>query len=366
MQPIDLKGPSPLLLTPLTNAALTRSWTVGQILTATVMTPTTDNGTVQLRIGANTLEARTALPVRPGDSLQLKVESAGQPVVLRVLTPAAAEQAVWQQALRAVLPRQGEIAPLLAQLARFARASSANTPAPLPVLTQRILDSLPEARDLGAGGQLKSSLQRSGAFLESTLGREGAPPPQDFKAALLQLRSVLPAPAAAPNPVTVSAPESATGPLASMARDVEAALARIEYNQLTSAPVEQRPVSPLVIELPVREGGRTDVLRLQVESDEERSANGEPLQHTWTVWLSFSPGDLGRVHCRLTVSGERVSADFWAEHESTARLLRHHLSDLDAGLRRAELTPSHLGCQAGEPPRDSRTLSNARLLDERA
>jgi hypothetical protein len=86
----------------------------------------------------------------------------------------------------------------------------------------------------------------------------------------------------------------------------------------------------------------------------------------WTVWLSFTPGDLGQVHCRLTVAGERVSANFWTERDTTAQLFQHHMSDLDAGLRRANLTPGRLDCQAGEPPRAPYPHLPSRLLDERA
>jgi hypothetical protein len=327
------------------------------------MAPSAENGTVQLRIGTNTLEARTALPVRPGDMLQLKVESAGQPVVLRALMPANPEQAVLQQALRAVLPRAGDIAPLLMQLAQLARAPAGSMPAPLAALARQLLASLPEARTLTDAGQIKAALQRSGVFLESSLARHGAPAPQDLKAALLVLKAQLPVGGAPTNTPHTPLPETAAT-LPALAKQLDAALARVELNQLNSIPTENRPVSPLVVELPLRDGDRADLLRLQVEPEARAAAGKAP--SAWTVWLSFAPGDLGQVHCRLTVAGEQVSANFWTERDTTAQLFQRHMTDLEAGLRRADLMPGHLGCQPGEPPRVPHPALPSRLLDERA
>jgi flagellar hook-length control protein FliK len=363
MQLTDIKGLGPLLTTT-TGTALARSWTVGQILEAAVVARAVDNGTVKLRVGTNTFEARTDLLVKPGDVLQLKVENASQPVVLRALVPASTEQAVLQQALRAVLPRAGDIAPLFTQLAQLARAPAGAVPVPLAALARQLLDSTPEARTLTDAANLRAALQRSGVFLESSLARDGAPAPQDLKAALLALKTQLPADGSTANAPHAQLPESTTASLPALAKQVDAALARVELNQLQSTPPENRATAPLVIEVPVRDGDRTDVLRLQVDP-EERAATGEAMS-AWTVWLSFTPGDLGQVHCRLTVAGERVSANFWTERDTTAQLFQQHMSDLDAGLRRANLTPGRLDCQAGEPPRAPYPHLPSRLLDERA
>ncbi len=361
--PIGAAGPT---LTPTTATALTHSWAVGQILQVTVEARS-PAGVLTLRLGNATLEARSELPAAPGQALTLQVASAGNPVVLRVVAPPAAD-AVIQQALRELLPRQGELEPLLNTLAGLARTHGA-LPASLAALIRQFLDRLPEAQALATPAGLRQALHASGMFLEARLARAAEPPPQDFKAMLLQLQALLRAPkqteARADAPDTATAADEAEATvLPRLQRETEAALARVTLNQIGSLPHEAAPASVLLAELPLKYDGRPGVLRMQVEPDAHRQ-DGRAAP-SWTAWLSFEPGDLGPVHCRLSVQQERVSASFWAERAATASLFQANLGVLETGLQQAGMLPGLLHCQAGTPPVPALSARHRIIVDERA
>lgn len=362
--PIGGAGPT---LTPTAATALTHSWAVGQILQVTVEARS-PAGVLTLRLGNTVLEARSELPAAPGQALTLQVASAGNPVVLRVVAPPAADTAI-QQALRELLPRQGELEPLLNTLAGLARTPGA-LPAPLAALIRQFLDRLPEAQTLATPAGLRQALHASGMFLEARLAREAEPPPQDFKALLLQLQALLRAPkqtearADAPDTATAAAGEAEAAVLPRLQQETEAALARVTLNQIGSLPHEAAPASVLLAELPLQYDGRPGVLRMQVEPDAHRQ-DGRTAP-SWTAWLSFEPGDLGPVHCRLSVQQERVSASFWAERAATASLFQTNLGMLETGLQQAGMLPGLLHCQAGPPPLPAPPARHRTIVDERA
>lgn len=358
--PIGGAGPT---LTPTAATALTHSWAVGQILQVTVEARS-PAGVLTLRLGNTILEARSELPAAPGQALTLQVASAGNPVVLRVVAPSAADTAI-QQALRELLPRQGELEPLLNTLAGLARTPGA-LPAPLAALIRQFLDRLPEAQTLTTPAGLRQALHASGMFLEAQLAREAEPPPQDFKALLLQLQALLRAPKQtdAPDTATAAAGEAEAAVFPRLQQETEAALARVTLNQIGSLPHEAAPASVLLAELPLQYDGRPGVLRMQVEPDAHRQ-DGHTVP-SWTAWLSFEPGDLGPVHCRLSVQQERVSVSFWAERAATASLFQTNLGMLETGLQQAGMLPGLLHCQAGPPPLPAPPARHRTIVDERA
>jgi hypothetical protein len=366
ISPLD--GPR-LTLVP-SAAATASSWTVGRLLRA-VVEARSPEGAVTLRVGGFLLEARSELPLRPGQSLTLQVAAGGPLTVLRVVPEATtdtAETDAINRALRQALPRQGEIRPLLDALAGLTRAPGLLPPA-ATALADRLLSNLPPVQTLTDASALKQAMLDSGQFLEARLARGDAAPTRDLKAMLLQLQTLLrdapsaPARGDAPGNIPPAA-DTEGAAIAGLQQCTEAALARLVLNQIDSLPRDASAATPLVVELPLRWGERPGVLRLHIEPDdaarrETRAAPG------WTVWLSLEPGDLGPVHCRLQLSGECVSTAFWAEREATAALLRDNLDELQAGLQREGLTPGHLHCQAGTPPQAARPAPRA-VLDERA
>jgi hypothetical protein len=350
---------SGLVLTPATAPAVARTWSVGQVLDALVTARAPDTGSLTLRIGTTTIEARSELPLQPGQSVKLEVTSAANPVVLRVVTPADTEAATLQQALRARLPRQSDLAPLLDTLVHLSTppcADSGALPATILTAVQQLVAQLPRPEALASTASLKQALASSGTFFESALATREAPPGADFKAALLQLQAQL-------QSETAQGGSAAT---AALLRQVEGALARVELNQLHSTTTLGQTPTPLIVEIPVRDGNRADVLRLTVEADARQAGGEEQAAHAWTVWVELAPGKLGPVRARIGVAGETASVSFWAEHEQTARLFRKHIGELETALAAAGLRAGALNSFHGMPPQPPAARPPHGILDERA
>ncbi len=348
------------------NPVKTADWATGQLLRAIVDSQSPD-GTVTLRLGAHLLEGHSDLPLRPGQSLTLQVTQTGTPLVLRIVPESVAGTDEINRALRHVLPRQGEIQPLLDNLVGIARA-----PGPLPpavaAFANRLLSSLPTIQNLIVPGALKQALHNSGQFLEARLARYSAAPEHDFKAMLLQLQGMLRHVAAKPerheapgnSPPT---PDGDTPAVVALQQRTDAALARMVMNQVDSLPRDGSIPTPLVVELPLRWNDQPAMLRLHIEPD-DTARHEEKMAPGWSVWLSFEPGNLGTVHCRLQLRGEQVSAAFWTERETTATLFQQHLEKLGLGFQQEGLTPHLLRCQTGKPPLPAPRRHD--VLDERA
>lgn len=356
-----------LVLAASAGPAKTADWATGQLLRA-IVDSQSPGGTVTLRLGTQLLEGRSDLPLRPGQILTLQVTQTGTPVALRIVPETATGTVSINRALRQALPRQGEIQPLLDGLVGTARA-----PGPLPLavaaFANRLLSRLPDIQTLAAPGELKQALHDSGLFLEAHLARNNAAPERDLKAMLLQLQGILRNTTVAPDrhdpsgniPPTQDNADAQT--VAALQHRTDAALARVVMNQIDSLPRNASATTPLVVELPLRWNDQPGMLRLQIEPD-DAARHQENTTPGWSVWLSFEPGDLGPVHCRLQLRGEQVSATFWAEREATADLFQENLGKLESGFQHDGLTPQLLRCHTGKPPLPTPRRSD--ILDERA
>jgi hypothetical protein len=389
MIPSDLRIPG-VFLTPDAAPALARAWQVGQVLEATVLARAAQTNTLTLRVGNVAIEAQSQVALRPGENVKLQVVSLNDPargapahngqaavsaaagkdapaapavVVLRVVTPEMQQSQALAQGLRSALARQRDLGPLLATLTQHAAGPAAqNTalPASIAAFLRELVSRLPRAESTTTPGGLRQSVENSGMLLESRLAQGGAPPANDFKAALLKLQARIQGELAAPQ--TGGTPP---GALAALQRDVAGALARIQLNQLAALPTDRQPLPAWALEVPVRDGGELRSLRLGIEPEaQDGAANGEARR--WSIWLSFEPGALGPVHCHLAVSGDKVSADFWAERAETAQLFSSHLTELEAGFTRDGLSAARLHCQAGIPPRLPGPRLPEGILSERA
>lgn len=178
--------------------AILRSWQIGQTLTAEVLAPAQD-GVTLLRINGALMSTQTTLPLTPGQTLQVKVIATGAPPVLQIMTPettlAPTTADTLSQSLRAALPRQAPLSPLLANLvwlAQMKNGSVSGLPPAVVETARQVFSTLSTPQDLSTGAGLSASLRRSGLFLEAHLSQtDTASLETDFKAGLLRLREVL-------------------------------------------------------------------------------------------------------------------------------------------------------------------------------
>lgn len=381
---------SGLAVQPQTAGSALRAWTTGQVLEATVVRQALD-GTVTLRVGSQEVQARTGLSLAVDQPLTLQVAQSGTQTVLRVLHASNAgptphpttlpqvsgqtPEATLTQAWRQVLPREGDLRPLLAQLASMATGTQPEAlPGSVAAALKQFAARLPLLEMLTTPTGLRRAVSDSGIFLEAHLAQalteNKAPAVQnDIKANLLQLVAQLRTLTASAAPATTTSALNAEPPIDSalpaVLRQADAALARIEQNQLATLSGSPQTATLLAVDLPVRDGPHTGVLELGIEEQEPGAPAGDAVM-PWSVWLHFDFEHLGKVHARVTLRGEEVAATLWAEHEPTAALFQQHLATLEGALRHAGLVPTTVHCQTGTPPRADEPPAPSSLLDERA
>lgn len=168
------------------------SWKVGQLLQAVALSrPAADR--LQLRIGGVELEARTQVPIQPGDRVTLKVTGAGPDLSLQVVpAPTAAGTAAEavNHAIRQLLPRQLSTDRVMTNLVNILRSDQAVERLPVQTrgLIETLLSRLPRQEQLANHAELYKLVAESGLFRESRqlIGRPGNEY-FDLKQSLIQL-----------------------------------------------------------------------------------------------------------------------------------------------------------------------------------
>jgi len=289
--------------------------------------------------------------------------------VVQPAAPAVTDAETLTQALRAALPRQQPLAPLLADLAALVAQAGSKPPQGVPglivELARGILAELPTAPQASTPEGLKQALRQSGTFLEAGLARppvasEQPPAPADLKAGLLRLAAELRTQTPVQGPANPIVAASTSGAPALLEK-TEGALARIQANQLNSLVAETTDKPAWLVDLPVRQGDRVDVFRLRVEED-RAARRGEAESAPWSVWLDFDLTGLGCVRAQ----GESVSALFWTEQDGAATLFNRHMDVLHRELTAAGLSVGQLAAQAGAPSAAPADPTVAGLVNEKA
>ncbi|HQU15056.1 MAG TPA: flagellar hook-length control protein FliK [Gammaproteobacteria bacterium] len=384
---------------PSASGAWTRSLQLGQLLAATVVT-TSESGPhpLLLRIAGRLIYAQSPTPLpqlKPGQVLQLRVESLGTLPVLKLVEEGSRGDPVGS-ALRALLPRQGNLEPLLATWSTMARGAEnlALAPSSLQRLVRELFGRLADERQIITADGLRRALGDSGLFLESRLlqATGDGTPAGDLKASLLRLLAILtrtsPNPQGTPSRVgsgagpdtatgnaTTSQDAAARGLLASVAADnapvnnlrgeAEGALARIQLHQLAALP-RADGTTQWLFHLPVRQGDQAHLLELQVNREGTQRDGGGTTGPRWSVLLHLDLPQLGPVHARIELRGEQVNTRLWAERPATFHRLQHFLPRLQDGLARAGLEVTGLACQCGRGPRPTAAYPDAPVLDLKA
>lgn len=214
--PGPTSGTAPITAT--RSAAIPIRWQPGQLLQATVVESTLDK--VLLAIGNRQVSSETSLLLDKGQQLTLQVRSLGDVPVLRIVSGLSTPPLA--QAVRALLPQQDAITPLLASLASLAKAPHPAVPPLIRELTRAMVNNLPDTTALTRPENLQKAIQQSGLFLERRLLQQlnpsATPAPnqapvsaihQDFKANLLQLIQRLRNwPGSVPTPATAAKPST--------------------------------------------------------------------------------------------------------------------------------------------------------------
>lgn len=373
--------------------------------------------TVQAAIGDTSLETGDWVKVmRAGNELQLmgKLAQAPEAGIARAL----AQRLPWQQSIDAGLVR------ILATLTTGAKpdggtqstpgtpAPPLNTPAqPLPVPVRQAIEQLvarlPTSQSLtpGAGtppvaaSQIKQWVEESGLFAESRLARSPDAALPDLKLAIGRIITTLlaqqgngpeafnrftpltspelvQAPLQFPNTFPPPPPQSSAEPtVGQMLRLLAGMLNRITVNQLHSQILSTRttaeaptPVSTTLLELPwLTPNNEPRIAQLRIEqeqADNDQQRAGKPRATEWRLSLAMDLDEAGPLHFDVSLRRDQVSAQVWAEKQSTLRQVREDLPQLRKGLSDIGLEVVDLECRRGTP-RGASTRLEHRLVDTR-
>jgi hypothetical protein len=266
--------------------------------------------------------------------------------------------------------------------ARPLPASGISVPPRLMAAVTRLVEALYTAAEVATPATLKRAIADSGLFLEPRLAAtatrnlpNGSPPAadvsRDFKAQLLKLAATLPAtadtlrppatpdqgtqppplrssvpvpqPAAPPTLTTLSTPEA----VKELTGQVQSALSRIEVQQINSLPQSGQAGAVWLLELPIRDQDRIDLLQLRIEEGERRRGDDAPA--SWSVTVATDLEGVGPLVARVSLTAGQVYATFWAEREGTRALVHSYRDWLRQRMQDAGLSVAGIDCIQGTP-----------------
>jgi hypothetical protein len=387
---LGFTGQSPSLLS---------DWRVGAILQATAIRDAR-TGELWLKIADLKYPARIAsgdgAGPADGERLTLRVLRNSPVLALETLaSETSTNDEVASDALRKYLPRQASPAPLMSNLAWIANGKGSAERLPLPVAqaAAKLWQALPDMNTLSDPKGLQNAIARSGTFLESTLATAdrrtlAATVATDVKALMLNLTRVLrdhgarqsgattdatshspvpvtrgPLTALPAAPATLAVLDTSADQMNELARQADGAVSRMTALQVSNVP-QDAPLQSLLLELPVRHGDRTSVLRLRVEQDRSRRHESGG-SDSWTMEAALDLGAVGALHSRVTLMGHRIGVQLRAESPSVVNTLSARAPELESMLREAGLEIDRVVCLHGMPAGDT-GVRTTRLLDVRA
>ncbi|WP_410480841.1 flagellar hook-length control protein FliK [Pseudomonas plecoglossicida] len=358
-----------------------------------------------------TLTVDSPRPLAVGSLLSAQVQ--GDQSLRFVPLSSRQDQLSIAQQLLAQQNRQASLSGLLNALQQLSRDPGAD--GELRSSAERLLASLPDAKQLGDTKALAQALNNSGTFLEAKLlGGFPASVATDLKANLLRLMAQAPAsmpgapnlaaaslaatmpmlarsalgmlervtpklqPGAFPLPSRLLKAMEEEGDLQQLLRLAAAAISRLQSHAMSSLQqtgnLENGNLQTTwQTEVPIRHGQEFIPLQVKLQREEtpqqqadRQQEPSDPLQALWRIELAFDLPPLGPLQVQAQLNQGRLSGQLWAEREQTARLIDTQLSALRERLLARGLDVGDLECHPGTPPQGPRTRVEQRWVDENA
>jgi hypothetical protein len=353
------------------------------------------NGSIRMQWGNSLLKAQLPPPLPAvGEQLTLKLTAIHpQPQLLVVSAGGEPPEGQW---LSQRLPKAQDLGNLLLRLASIQRqeaqvASSptaAATPQALLATEGGLLQPLVQllrTHVLSRGNltpvMIREALLGSGLFLEANLAQGRQPPANDLKLALLRMLDLLqPLPTKQQAPLLAAllgrfgaAPRrdhtqerpgmDAKG--RTLLQSIEGALAKVELQQLNSLPQRDDGRLQWQFSLPLGEDTQHASLGIEIERESAKQPGEE--EPGWKVNLHFPFAESGSLDAHLSLRGEDLSLNFWAEREETLNKLREALPQLEKALVKAGFHLTQCQTYPGRSPHQPTTPNHQQpLLREKA
>lgn len=386
-------------------------WQSGQILQALVLKATPAQILLNIQGIQASVTRPPALNLQVGDRLQLEVMGNTNPAQLKLLEQQPATPTIINRALRASLPQQQVLPPLLANIEYLSRHPEGTNLLDRAVrnAVQQIYYQLPELQSLRQPQALKQALELSGPFLEHHLHTNQQTPTvnlqQDLRLNLLRLATQLqhyiarttaqaqntaatdsrrsepvsapPPPVHSNNPATqpaVAANLTASKAAEQLLQQTEGVLARLHIHQLHHLKSEEAGRPTWSMELPVRSEQGINLFDIRIHrespfptpwSDEDGRRKQAPAEPRWSVRLAFDLEGLGPVEAVIALQQKQVSVHFHAQENQTSVLFNKHMDMLSSRLRQAGLDVATIDCRQGQAE-PAAEISSSPILDEQA
>ena len=350
--------------------SLLKQLQVGQLLEARVLAQV-QPGLLRLRLAGSELLARSHLMLDPGTRLKLEVMKNQPMPELRILrNPTARENQ--QMVVRSAMARQMTPAEVRGGV------DSLRAEARSPVQSEGMRQLAGILRNSGVrlnemnATQLQRAVMQSGLFHEARLAGTLPMDAADAKTRLLQLLASLrtqggerqQAQAPPGNQGGATGTQGADSLLNRLTRLIESAVSRIQLQQAAALPAEESPRQAWQIDLPIQLPDETHEAMLRIEREAAKDGDDSS---TWAVNLAFQFDTIGTLQTRIALAGDRVSATFWSEQDSTHQRIEQRLPSLQQAFEAQGLEVVHLAGVLGAPAEPLiRVPMPDSLLDERA
>ncbi|HYE34001.1 flagellar hook-length control protein FliK [Methylocaldum sp.] len=133
-----------------------------------------------------------------------------------------------------------------------------------------------------------------------------------------------------------------------IAQKIEAALAKVVVDQLSSLPKDDAAPSMWRLEIPFTDGDHGDAAKLLITKD-AKSGSPEAADH-WSITLELHPPELGTFCARIILKGGQIDTYLWSDTATTSDLIRERCEHLRARLHGAGLSIGQLA-PLDRPPR---------------
>ena len=358
----------------------------GQVVEAVTLT-NSNQGHVSLRIGGTVLNASTNVALHQNAHLSLEVVQIHPQLLLRLI-PSSTETAAarpLQEAMISLLPQQGGIAPVLAELIHKAMISGKYLEQQSTrSLINALFNTLPTRNTLLHAEGIRQAVLQSGLFLESILSKSRVNSrtgiTRDIKAALLRLQHSigLELTEAAPDdcilnhpvsslPYPVLPPRRKSLPIAQprvtfstfadnddmedeirgLYSKIQSAIARLSLLQVNTAENFFRGEYMWQLEIPVKHSEAVEIISITIENEHKETLHKD--KNAWVVNLALDLPQLGPVQVRISLFKQGISSCFWSESTKTLCLIEGQFEQLRTKLEQQGLITLALCCQQGKP-----------------
>ncbi|GAB4270495.1 MAG: flagellar hook-length control protein FliK [Methylomicrobium sp.] len=363
--------------------AKSRPSPTGEMMTARILT--VSDVKAQLQIQALISQSKPGAVNRPIIELPIAQAEArhikpGQPVILEFhrqnstsesRMPAAALRDI-PAIVRHFLPKHESPTVLIDHLIdnQSVLQRSENVSEALKRLARQILEALPRRDQLFESGPIKQAIRNSGLFLEAQLAGQMKPNElslsEDFKGLLLKLAHSLKTDGTPQTEIKQSVSDQEL--VKNLLQKAESSIAKLVLDQVGSLPKEDAPKQVWLLEIPFIDDKNARSVQIEIERDKSGNQR-ENTDKNWSVTMTISPPNLGKLHCKLSYLDRKINAHFWSEQASVTRLIKQNLDHLKQQLEAEGLAAGFLDALDGTPPRkasDGDWVGKKGLLNEKA